>query len=232
MHRIESKIQETTGISCEGNSLLPKKVTTHLTPSDIEWTETQQSTSNSNNSNSNHKTNSNSEFEAAEEISKLDLNSTDETLTEKSALEIADDSDSMRHLLQSLQQTVDNSKKVREEYQRKKAAYDLSRSSSNETANLCLSSEREILFPKSSRTKQKKSKRKKENKPEEQFKMLLEREKQLEQMKQDLLVDQFKNQLDEVETQAEANMKILKEQNEAACQTRYNKSCIPTYLAL
>merc|ERR1712110_1355202 len=112
-----------TGVDKATSSLLPQKVTTHLTPSDIEWTETQQTTSNTNNSNSKHKTNSNNEFEAAaEKISTLDLNSSNETLTGNSDLEIVDESDSMRHLLQSLQRTVDNSKKVREEYQRKKAA--------------------------------------------------------------------------------------------------------------
>ena len=104
--------------------------------SDITWTETAASNSNTNNSsncktrsqvqddptsevrsNSNHSSSSHSQIEDTElsdQIENLKISQTN-------------DSDSMRLLLESLQQTVDKSKKVREEYKKQKQAYDRSR---------------------------------------------------------------------------------------------------------
>merc|ERR1719402_1724431 len=68
--------------------------------------------------------------------------------------------------------------------------------------------------------KKKNRKKKPQSKPEEQFKQLLEREKQLEQIKQGLIVDEYKGQLEEIETKAKENYdQLLNDVNEVACQT-------------
>ena len=63
---------------------------------------------------SNHSADNSDDTEISEKIENLKISQNN-------------DSDSMRLLLESLQQTVDKSKKAREEYKKQKAAYDKSR---------------------------------------------------------------------------------------------------------
>ena len=228
MQKIESKIHQSKFQS--EDSFKPKVVTKNLTASDIEWTETGHSSGlnkiNSNNSSNKHST-ADCGIDNQSEISDVigDINDDVENITlttndeyDDGSGEQVDESDSMKLLLLSLQKTVDNSKRVREEYAKQKKAYDLSRSSSNDTAALCLSSEREQLFKNKSKQKTRRRRPSNRKKPEEEFKKVLEREKQLEQLKQELLVDEFKGQLQDIEDRAVKTQEDLV--NEVSCQTR------------
>jgi len=215
----------------------PVKVSKVPEPSDITWTETAATSSNTNNS-SNCKTPSHMQTDQTAEI-KSDRsnhsadNSDDTEISEKiENLKISqnNDSDSMRLLLESLQKTVDKSKKAREEYKKQKAAYDKSRTDeSGDTAALCLSSEREILFKdRKLRKSRRKSKKSQKPSPEEEFRKLLEREKELEQAKQELIVNEYRNQLDEIKMKAEKDQRDLAK--EVSCQTSPDKPVIPVLI--
>ena len=240
MLKIESKIHQTkhSPQMPDGQCpIRPKIVTQNLTPSDIEWTETGKTSDLINTNNSSNKPLEPLEISDIEkDVNNLVLTSDHETAEESEATEpevtdtvgLVDETDSMQQLLLSLQKTVDNSKRVREEYAKQKRAYDLSRSSSNDTAALCLSSERELIYGKRREKKARRKRASKSNKapPEDEFKKVLEREKQLEQLKQGLLVDEFKGQLQDIEDEAKKSQKKLEHENqvkepvnEVSCQT-------------
>lgn len=118
------------------------------------------------------------------------------------------DSDSIVQILNSLKNTVDKSKKVRNDFEQQKKIYELSRTDSEETANLCLSTDVDDLYP--GKSLKNRSSNKKER-PEKTFQReVLDREEALERLKQQLYAGDLEAQLHDMELKEKEKIRQLK----------------------